>query len=121
MLVLRAGNSNIDGLCASGLKLGLGLLDLDVGGNASCIAALDQLQGLLILGNGRIQKLLFGIQEAGLEIVQGQLGMHGQVHGGEVGCAGLCLVARGLDGAAHASPNVELVGELERNLKIVGT
>src|SRR5438034_1754846 len=38
---LGAGNSNVDGLCASRFKLSSGLLDLDLGSNASCKPALD--------------------------------------------------------------------------------
>src|SRR5713101_2911721 len=45
--------------------------------------------------------------------------MHRQVHRSQVGCAGLCLLAIRLNGAAYASPDVDLVGQFERNLKVV--
>src|SRR6266478_1294730 len=45
--------------------------------------------------------------------------MHREVHRGQVGCAGLRLVAIGLNGAAYAAPDVDLVRQFERNLKVV--
>src|SRR3984893_15509241 len=45
--------------------------------------------------------------------------MHGKVHGGQVGCAGLCLVAIRLNGAAYSAPDIDLVRQVKRNLKVV--
>src|SRR6266852_174072 len=45
--------------------------------------------------------------------------MHREVHRGQVGCAGLRLIAIGLNGAAYAAPDVDLVRQFERNLKVV--
>src|SRR5882672_6132195 len=45
--------------------------------------------------------------------------MHGQVHRCQVGCAGLRLVAISFYGTTHAAPNVDLIGQLEWDLKIV--
>src|SRR5467141_4945147 len=45
--------------------------------------------------------------------------MHRQVHRSQVGCAGLCLLAIRLNGAAYAASNVDLVGQFERNLVVV--
>src|SRR6266852_7446625 len=45
--------------------------------------------------------------------------MHGKVYSGQVGRAGLCLFAIRLNGAAHASPDIDFVGQFKRNLKIV--
>src|ERR1700747_3429828 len=44
--------------------------------------------------------------------------MHRQVHGCQIGCAGLCLFAIGFDGAAYASPDVDLIRQFERNLYV---
>ncbi len=96
-----------------------GLLDLQIGSDAACIPILDQFQRLLVLGDRRIEKLLLGIKRAGLEVVQSQLRVHRQVHCCQVGCAGLRLLAIRFNGAAHASPDVELIRQLQRNLKVV--
>ena len=119
MLILGASDLDIDCLCASCLKLRSGLLDLQIGSKPACIPVLDQLQCLFILRYGRVQKLLLGIERASLKVVQGQLGVHGQVHSGQVGCAGLCLLTIRLNGATHAPPYINLVRQFERNLKIV--
>src|SRR6201993_1528394 len=119
MFVLCTGNSYINRLGAGGFQLGLGLLHFHVGSNASCIAALDQFRGLLVLGYRGIQKLLFRIEHASLEIVQSELRVQGQVHGSQIGGTSLRLVAIRFNGATHASPDIDLVGEFERNLKIV--
>src|SRR5260370_40840552 len=110
---MRPGNSNIECLRTSGLKLSPGLLALQLGINASSKSALDQFQGLLILRYGRVQKLLLGVQEAGLEIEQSQLGMHRDVDGWHVGGAGFCFVPIRLNGAPDASPNGDRGRQLE--------
>src|ERR1700676_2312307 len=112
------GMSKIDRLSASSLELSPGLLDLQFGINASSKSALDQFQGLLILRYGRVQKLLLGVQEAGLIVEQCQLRMHRQVDGCQVGGAGLGLVAIRFDGAAYASPSVDLVRPFEGKLYV---
>src|SRR4029077_20196929 len=45
--------------------------------------------------------------------------MHREVDRCQVGCAGLGLLAIRLNGAAYASPDVDLVRQFERNLEIV--
>ncbi len=58
MLELGAEHSDVYCLGTGCLKLGLGLLDLNLGANSSLKSALVQLQGLLIQRDGRVQKLL---------------------------------------------------------------
>src|SRR5260370_11719773 len=45
--------------------------------------------------------------------------MHREVHRSQVGCGGLLLIAIGLNGAAYTAPDVDLVRQFERNLKVV--
>src|SRR6266853_41499 len=74
---------------------------------------------MLILRYRGIQKVLLSIEHTSLEIKQGQLGMHRQVHRRQVGYAGLRLFAIKLNAVAYASPDVDLVRQFERNLKVV--
>ncbi len=115
---LGAEHFHVYRLCAGGLELSFGLLDLHLGSKSSVKPRRNQFQGLLILSNGRVQKLLLSIKRAGLEIKYSQLGMYAQVHGRQVGSAGLRLPAIRLDVAAHSSPDVDLVGQFKRQLKV---
>src|ERR1700688_2116590 len=45
--------------------------------------------------------------------------MHAQIHRGEVGCAGLCLLPIRLNRFSTLSPGVNLVGKVEGEYKIV--
>src|SRR6202035_5536206 len=84
----------------------------------SCIPVLNQFQSLLVLRDGRVQQLLLGIKDACLKIKQSNLGVHRKVYGGQVGSARLGLLAIRLNGAAYASPDINLVRQFKRNLII---
>src|SRR2546425_5243415 len=80
-----------------------------LGANSSLKPALVQLQGLLIQRDGRVQKLLLGIEAVRLEVEQSQLRMHAQVNGSQVSSTGLRLLAIKLHVASHSSPGVDFV------------
>src|SRR5437867_11322237 len=109
MLVLGPEHSDVYCLGTGCLQLRLGLLDVNLGGNSSLKPALVQLQGLLILCDGRVQKLLLGIEAARLKVEHSQLRMHAQVNSCQVSSTGLRLLAIRLHIAAHSSPGVNFI------------
>src|SRR6202790_5888431 len=79
MLVLSAKHSDVLCLCDGCLQLRPGLLDFDLGTDSSVKPTLVQLQRLLVLSDGRLQKLFLGIQTARLKVEQGELRVDAQV------------------------------------------
>ena len=119
MLKLRPRHADVDSLSTGCFQLGSGLFDLDIGGQSSLIAVLIQLQCIFVLDDGILQKLLFCIQTAGCEVIKGQVGMHAEIDTREIGSAGLCLGAIGLDSPTDASPDVSFVVQFKRQNKVV--
>src|SRR5271165_4121374 len=119
MLELCPLYSDINRLSTGCLQLGLRLLDLDIGDQSSLIEVLIQLQRILVLDDGILQKLLFCIQTTGCEVVEGQVRMHAEINAREVSGAGLRLGAIGLDRATDAPPDISFVGQLKGQHKIV--
>ena len=108
VLELRAGDPDVDGLRLDALVLGLGLGDVDFGGDPAFEAHLRQLQLVDIAGDGGVEELLLGVEAAQFEVVHRELGAEAELDVGEIGGAGLGVGARLLDGAADLSPEIGL-------------
>jgi hypothetical protein len=66
------------------------------------------------LGDGVAQQLLFGVQGASGEIVDGQCRVHAEVDDCQIRSRRLCLLPVRLHVLAYSSPNVRLVREVDR-------
>ena len=70
--------------------------------------------------DGVVEQVLLRIRAAQLEVVVRQFGMQAETGGFQVGRGGLRLFARGVHGAAHAAPEIDFVGQVERQHKVAG-
>ena len=75
MLILRPEHSDIDGLSPRRFQLRASLLHFHFGGESPLEATVRQLIGLLVLRDGGVQELLFGVEAARLEVEQRELRM----------------------------------------------
>ncbi len=119
MLVLGAGNAEIDQLGADGVELGLSLGHVGFRADAAGKEALGQVELIFEVGDSGLEQLDIGIEAAELEVVGGHVGLEGQVDVGHVGGAGLGVFASGLDSAANATPEVGLPTGLALKEQIV--
>src|ERR1700692_2409230 len=104
MFKLRAQHANINRRGSRGLQLSLRLLDLYFRSNSSVEAAFVQIERLLVLFDRELQKLFFGVQTAGLKVIDGEIGVHAQIDRSQVRCAGLRLLAIRLNRFSNSSP-----------------
>ena len=102
-------------LSLGGRKLGFGLRDVEVGGDAAFAAVLRQFERAAVSDRGFLQQLVSGIERAKSEVVNGDLGLEGQLGGLEVGGGGGQARARAFDLAAHTAPKIDLPARVERD------
>src|SRR5258708_36500053 len=119
MFVLRTQHTYINRLRAGRLKYRLSLLNFYFRGNTSLETALVQFQGLLVLFDRSVQELFLSVQAAGFEIINRQIGVHTEIYRSQVCRAGLRLLSVGLHSFSNSSPDVSLVGDVERKYEIV--
>src|SRR5579875_535723 len=118
MFVRRALDAYVDGLGARGFKLRLRLSHIEFGREPALIAALRELQGLLVGNDGGIEKLSLRVEAAQLEIIERKFGMKAEIDAGQIGGACLSFRASRFDTAPDASPHIRLVGGIDRQLHI---
>src|SRR4029077_5706253 len=114
MLELRSGNAYIHELRPGGLKDCSRLLNLYFGSQSTLITVFIELQCSLVLYDGVLKQLLFRIEGSGGEVINREIGVHGQVHHRQIGSACLCLLSIGLYILADATPRVNLIRNVER-------
>jgi len=118
MLILSAKDSDVLRLSTGRFQLGPGLLDLNFGADTSLKADLVQLQGLLILCHGRLQKLFLGIETTRLEVEQSQCECIARLTVAK-SAALACAASRYDSTFLRTAPRVDLVGQLNRQLEVV--
>ena len=69
-------------------------------------------------GHIRSQQLLFRVQRAHLEVVEGEFGMQAQPHRFQIGRAGLCIRTRRFNRVPHPAKHVCFVGHIHRDYKV---
>ncbi len=119
MLKLSSRHTDVNRLSAGCFQLSFCFLNEHFGDESSLVEGIVQIQRILVLDDGILQKLFFGVQTASCEVIDSQVGMHAEIDGREIGSAGLRLSAVGLDGPTDAAPDVSLVTQFERQDKIV--
>ena len=119
MLVLGAGDPNIDHLCSSRFEDRPSLLHFYLGSKTSVVSVHIQLQCLFILRNRILQQFFLGIQGARGEIINSQIGVQTQIHHGQIRGAGLGLLAIRLHPTTHPSPCIDLIRQIKRHGEIV--
>ena len=80
VLVLCSGNSHVHELRPGRFKDGSCLLNFHFGRQATIVSVLIKLQSLPELSDSILKQLLFGIQGSGCEVINCQIGVHGQIH-----------------------------------------
>ena len=120
MLELGALDVDVGGLDAGALKLGLGLVDVGLAGDAALEAVVGDAIGLFVGLHGIEQELLVGIVGAGFEVVNGKLGLEAELRGLEVGRGSLSLFLRKIHSSADAAPEIDLVVQVEWELEVGG-
>ena len=119
MFVLRSQHAHINRRRPGSLQLSLRLLDFHFRSNPAVETALIQIQSLLVLLNRRVQELFLGVQAAGLKVINGKIGVHAEIDGGQVSRTGLRLFPIRLHRFSNSSPDVSLVGKGEWQNKVV--
>ena len=118
MLVLGAGNPDIDHLGPRGFEYRPCLFDFNLRSKSSLISILIQLECLLVLRDRVLQQLFFGIQTSRREVIDSQGGMHAQVYDRQISGTGLGLLSIRLYVPAHSAPGIDLVREINGQSKI---
>ena len=118
MLQLRTLYAQIGRLRARGFKLGASLLHVHAGSDALIVASVGEIQRFLISDNGGVQQFFLGVDAAQLKIVGSQLRVHTQANGFEIRGAGLRAGDVGRDVIPNASPGIQFIGRVQRQLKI---
>ncbi len=98
-----------------GGELGFGLGNVEVGGDAALAAVPGQFKRTVIGDDGFPQHLVLGVERAEGEIVNGDLGLNGELGGFEVIGRGSQTVAGAFDFTADAAPEIEFPGGVERD------
>ena len=109
MFVLRAADGDVGCLHLGVLKLGLGLGDVGLYGDAAGIAVLGDAYGFGVLCDGIVEELLLSVGSAELEVVHRDFSLEREQGALAVGGGGLRLFARRGDAAMDSSPEVDLV------------
>src|SRR5262249_12561764 len=86
--------------------------------DAALQASSSQLQGVAVSLHGVIEQLLLRVGAAELEVVNRQLGMETEFDRLQVSSARLSLLAGRNDTASDAAPQIDLVGQLQRQSEI---
>ena len=120
MLELGPRHGDVGGLNPRRLELSPCLGDVGFRRAAAGEAILGELQRIGEVRNRIVQQLLLGIRAAQLDIVDRQFGVQAEARRREVGRRRLRLLARGGDGAADATPEIDLIGEVQRQLELAG-
>jgi ribosomal protein L34E len=116
VLELGAEDSEVRGLRARRFELRLGLGHVDAGDDSLVVSIERQLQGLFVRRDVGIQKLFLRVLTAEQEIVGRELRVHRQPHGLQVSGRRLRRGDAALDVAADASPDVDLIRDVDRQL-----
>src|SRR6266576_762777 len=119
MFVLCPRHAHVNCDSSGRLELSLRLLAFHFRSDSSLESTLVEFQGLLVLLYRRVQELFFGVQAAGLKIINCQIRVHTQVDCGQVCRTGLRLLPVGLNIFANAPPYVSLIRHAERQDKVV--
>ncbi len=100
------------------LEDGARLGDVGERRGSAVVAILGELQSVLVGLDGIVEQLALGVGGAQIEVIECELGVQGEAGGGEVRGRGLGHFTGLGDGAANASPDVDLVVEVEGKFEV---
>ena len=121
MLKLPPPQDDIAGLHSGCLKLCLRLVYIGFGSDTALEAVGSDAVRLLVILHGVVQQLLLGVCGAGLEVVDGEFSLKAEENCLAVACACLGLFASGANAATNASPDINLVVQVDRDLYVAET
>ena len=93
----------------------LGLIHIELRADPALETAVGEVEVVLIVLDGAALHVDLRIGRPNGEIIGRDIGLQGEQDVFVVGHRGLGLVAGGLEGAAHLSPNIDLVAQIKRD------
>src|SRR6185503_14599149 len=118
MFELGALNSDVHRLSSRRFQLRLSLRHIGLRGDPALIPVGRQFQSFLVDADRLIEQLFLCVERAELEIVSRQIRMEAQSDCLQIGGTGLSTGLARLNRPANATPQISLVRQIERKLKV---